>query len=156
MTAPEVRTASAPLYVSWAAFLAATSERERREWCAAKRRVANRARLMSGRPEHRLRTQDVVDVLEAAEGRCHWCGSLAVERRPSGLDGRPRPWAEIGRRIGSLDHIASLCNGEAWPAPGLAAATGTNEPTNLVWACLWCNTWPSERITGAMDHGAIR
>jgi hypothetical protein len=110
---------------------------------------------MSGIPEHRLSTQDVLDVLEAAQGRCHWCGSLAVERRPSGPAGAPLPWADIGRRIGSLDHVLSLCDSGTWPAPGLADMAGKNEPANLVWSCLWCNTWPSERVMGATDHGAI-
>lgn len=147
---------SVPLYRSWADFLARTSERERRTWYASKRRVANRGRLMSGRPEHVLSTQDVVDILDGAHGRCHWCGSLAVERRPSGPNGAPVAWADVGRRIGSLDHIVSLCDVGTWPAPGLTPTAGTNEPPNLVWSCLWCNTWPSERRAGADDHGAIR
>jgi hypothetical protein len=146
----------APRYESWTDFLSKTTEKERREWCASKRRVANRPKLMSGSAEYRLSTQDVVDVLEAAQGRCHWCCSLAVERRPSGPAGAPLPWADIGRRIGSLDHVLSLCDSGTWPAPGLAAMAGTNEPANLVWSCLWCNTWPSERVVGATDHGAIQ
>ena len=33
---------------------------------------------------------------------------------------------------------------------------GSNAPGNLTWACLWCNTWPSERRPGATDHGGIQ
>ncbi len=88
--------------------------------------------------------QDVADVLEAALGRCRYCGSLAVEGRPSAANGGPAPWEHVGRRIGSLDHPVSLVLG------------GRNHITNLAWSCLWCNTWGSERRWGATDHGAIR
>ncbi|WP_443049285.1 hypothetical protein [Streptomyces sp. NBC_00316] len=33
---------------------------------------------------------------------------------------------------------------------------GPNTNDNLRWSCHWCNTWPSERIPGAKDQGAIQ
>jgi hypothetical protein len=99
---------------------------------------------MSGRPASTITTAAVWDVLDKAEGRCAHCGSLAVEGRPSGADGRPVEWAQVGRRIGSLGHLVAVFDG------------GNNDPANLYWCCLWCNTWQSERRPGAIDHGAIR
>lgn len=133
-----------PLYISWSDFLRSTTESERRAWCSMKARRANRERLMSGRPDTRIGWGDVWSVLSAARGRCEFCGSLAVERRPSTAKGGPAPWASVGRRIGSLSHAVARVNG------------GPNTPENLGWACLWCNTWPSERILGATDHGGIQ
>ena len=98
---------------------------------------------MSGQPGEKLGWQDVWSVLEAAQGRCMYCGSLAVEGRPSKPNGAPSPWEQVGRRVGSLAHITARVYG------------GTNTPDNLGWACLWCNTWPSERIPGSTDRGAI-
>lgn len=77
----------------------------------------------------RLRLRDcatrryALAVLEAAKGRCESCGSLAVENRPSGPNGKPLPWAQVGRRIGSLGHRVARFNG------------GSNAPGNLrlVW-----------------------
>jgi hypothetical protein len=68
-----------------------------------------------------------------------YCGSLAVEHKPKGA-----PWGHVGRRIGSLDHLIARIHG------------GTNTLDNLGWCCLWCNTWTSERRTGATDHGAVQ
>lgn len=131
-----------PTYTSWADFLAKTTESERWAWCAKKAKVANRPKLMSGRPRHRLTAADVLSVLEDSQGQCCYCGSLCVERRPSDLDtGAPLPWETIGRRIGSLEHREQVVDG------------GLNVVTNLAWCCLWCNTWPSERTPGAPDHG---
>jgi hypothetical protein len=56
-------------------------------------------------------------------------------------DGAPVPWDMVGRRIGSLGHQISRFNG------------GDNTRENLVWSCLWCNTWLGERRPGATDHG---
>jgi hypothetical protein len=98
---------------------------------------------MSGRPEQRLTTDNVWRVLEAARGRCSYCGSLAVEGRPSAGNGAPTAWEQVGRRIGSLGHRLGRVNG------------GDNVPENLVWSCLWCNVWMEERTWGASDHGAI-
>ncbi|GAA1030774.1 MULTISPECIES: HNH endonuclease [Amycolatopsis] len=134
---------TAPLYVSWGDYLARTTPQERRAWCQRKAKRSNRPRLMSNAAE-KLSVQDVVDVFEAAQGRCRYCGSLAVEGRPSTANGGPAPWEHIGRRIGSLDHPVSLVLG------------GRNHITNLAWSCLWCNTWPSLRLLGATDHGAVR
>jgi len=133
-----------PTYSSWQDYLERTTNADRRAWCARKAKVANRERLMSGRPEHRLGTEDVWRVLEAAQGRCAGCGSLAVERRPSKPNGAPMPWEHVGRRIGSLGHALARVHG------------GQNTADNLAWTCLWCNTWPSERRPGATDHGGIQ
>jgi len=131
-----------PRYASWDDFLTRTTLAERRRWCAQKAGKANRERLMSGRPETKITTVEVWTVLEAAQGRCHHCGSLAVERRPSAANGAPVPWSHIGRRIGSLGHLLSRFHG------------GSNTMDNLVWSCLWCNTWQTERTARATDHGA--
>jgi hypothetical protein len=131
-----------PLYTSWDDYLARTTPQERRAWCQKKVRVANRPKMMSNAAE-KLTVQEVADVLNAAQGRCVHCGSLAVEGRPSGPNGVPNPWTNVGRRIGSLEHIVSLSLG------------GRNHVSNLAWSCLWCNTWTHQRIPGALDHGAI-
>lgn len=134
----------APVYTSWENYLAHTTERERLQWCRVKAKTASRERLMSGRPERRTTALEVWQVAEAALGRCTYCGSLALERRPSGHGGRPMPWAMVGRRIGSLDHRLGLLDG------------GTNDVENLAWACLWCNVWETERRAGATDHGGLQ
>jgi hypothetical protein len=131
-----------PRYASWNDFLTSTTPVECQRWCTLKAGKANRERLMSGRPEIKITAKQVWTVLHAAEGRCHHCGSLAVERRPSAANGAPLPWNVVGRRIGSLGHLLSRFHG------------GTNTMDNLVWSCLWCNTWQTERTPGATDHGA--
>jgi hypothetical protein len=130
-----------PVYDSWTQFLNRTTVSERLRWCRAKAHKANSARLMSGPPDTKITAQDVWAVLEAAQGRCAHCGSLAVEHRPSSAEGRPLPWEHVGRRIGSLGHKLARFNG------------GSNNPQNLRWSCLWCNTWPTERNPRAADHG---
>jgi hypothetical protein len=131
-----------PVYASWGDYLGRTSVGERMGRCAGAARRANRKRLLSEMPEARLAGRDVWTVLEAARGRCAHCGSLAVEGRPSDrTTGAPIAWAQIGRRIGSLEHVR-------WRYGG-----GDNDFSNLAWACLWCNTWPSERRRFALDHG---
>jgi hypothetical protein len=129
-----------PVFGSWADYLARTSERERMARCYAAAKKANRKRLLSDAPTTRLTAQNVWAVIEAAHGRCAHCGSLAVERRPSSVTGAPVPWAQVGRRIGSLEHVR-------W------RYGGGNDLSNLAWACLWCNTWQSERHPQAPDHG---
>ena len=82
--------------------------------------------------------QQVWAILKAAKGRCAYCGSLAVERGPvNPATSKLAPWAQVGRRIGSLDHVRG-------------AETRLD---NLAWCCNWCNTWPSERRLLATDHG---
>jgi hypothetical protein len=130
-----------PVFRSWADYLARTSERERMARCYAAAKTANKKRLLSDAPTTRLTAQDVWAVIEAARGRCAHCGSLAVESRPSSPTGAPMPWAQVGRRIGSLEHVRWRCGG------------GDNDLSNLAWACLWCNTWQSERRPQALDHG---
>jgi hypothetical protein len=134
----------APIYTSWQDYLRDTEPSQRLQWCRAKARTANRKRLMSGLPDRKITADEVWAVIDDAKGRCEHCGSLALEGRPSGADGRPNPWAPIGRRIGSLGHRLARFNG------------GSNDSANLGWSCLWCNTWPQERRHGATDHGAVQ
>ena len=142
---PEASSAErpAPQFTSWLDYIERTSEADRRRWCAQKAHKANASRLMSGTPKHKVTADDVLAILTAARGRCAYCGSLAVESRPSTPTGRPTAWAPVGRRIGSLGHVVARFHG------------GLNTPANLVWSCLWCNTWPSERVRGATDRGAV-
>ena len=139
-----VPAAPPPKYTSWEDYLARTTATERRRWCAKKADKANSARLLSGKPETRLTADDVWRVLETAAGRCVHCGALAVEPRPTAPSGAPARWAQVGRRIGSLAHVRPRILG------------GANAAANLAWSCLWCNTWPEERVAGARDHGGIQ
>lgn len=133
-----------PKYISWEDFLANTTEKQRLEWCRKKAAKANSEKLMSGKPNMRVSGEDVLAILAAARGRCMNCKSLALENRPSSPSGKPLPWASVGRRIGSLGHKVARIHG------------GGNEPENLSWTCLWCNTWPEERWANAVDHGAVQ
>jgi hypothetical protein len=137
-------TVTDPLYRTFDQYLAGTTERERRAWCQMKAKRANRPRLMSGVPDVKLTADAVLNVFMEAQGRCAHCGSLAVENRPSNDKGHPMPWDAVGRRIGSLDHSDTRVGG------------GSNAAGNMRWACLWCNTWPNQRIPGATDHGGIQ
>jgi hypothetical protein len=131
-----------PIYLSWDDYVSRTTPATRLARCAQAAKKANRKRLLSKAPTVRLTALDVLGVLEAAQGRCAHCGSLAVESRPSNqTTGAPLPWAQIGRRIGSLEHVR-------WRFGG-----GDNDLANLTWSCLWCNTWQTERRPGASDHG---
>lgn len=100
-----------------------------------------RAKKLAALPsKFKITKHHVWAVMSAAQGRCAYCGSLAVEYAPTkthigGLD----EWAQIGRRIGSVDHVASR----------------ENHPDNLAWCCYWCNTWPQERRPLAADHGGF-
>jgi hypothetical protein len=131
-------------YLSWTDFLGQTKATEVMAWCRAKAKKANGRRLMSGEPDAQVTAQDVWAIMAAACGSCAYCGSLAVEKRPSTPTGQPLPWEQTGRRIGSLSHVVSLFDG------------GTNTPDNLCWACLWCNTWRGEGRLGAIDHGGLQ
>ncbi|MHB1164235.1 MAG: HNH endonuclease [Candidatus Nanopelagicales bacterium] len=130
-----------PEYASWEDYLERVPLKSILEWCSRKARRANRARLMSGLPDVRITADDVLLVLERAQGRCDYCGSLAVEGRPSAGKGAPAPWEAVGRRIGSLSHVVERFYG------------GSNHPDNLGWACLWCNDHAEARIPGATDRG---
>jgi hypothetical protein len=132
-----------PKYQSFEEFLEKVPIKEIRKWCQNKASKANRARLMSGPPEHKITADLVMNVLFKARGRCYYCGSLCVERAPI-VDGKLAPWAHVGRRIGSLTHVISPIEG------------GDNVEDNLKWCCNWCNTWPDQRIFGAADHGGIQ
>lgn len=138
-----VSEAPAPLFASWTDYLQRTTQRERMARCYAAAKKANRKRLMSLVPSNRLSGTDVWNVIEQARGRCAHCGSLAVEARPSSPTGAPVAWAQVGRRIGSLEHLLRRFDG------------GDNDLSNLAWSCLWCNTWPSERRSNAVDHGGF-
>ncbi len=132
---------AAPIYISWEDYLSRTTRSDRMKRCNAASKKANRKRLLSHEPVERVTGQIVWGIIEAARGHCTYCGSLAVEGRPSKLNGAPVAWAQIGRRIGSLEHSKARSQG------------GDNLIENLAWSCLWCNTWPSERRLGALDHG---
>jgi hypothetical protein len=133
-----------PVYASWGDYLARTTRGERLDWCTRKAKKANQQRLLSDAPAIRLTREDVWNVMAKARGRCAYCGSLAVEYRPSDPQtGAPITWALVGRRIGSLGHTQARFFG------------GGNEASNLNWSCLWCNTWVSERRQGATDHGGF-
>jgi hypothetical protein len=133
-----------PVFRSWSDYLAETSVSQRMKRCHAAAKKANAKRLMSDSPKTRLSGHDVWAIVEAPQGRCTHCGSLAVENRPSNpTTGAPVPWAHVGRRIGSLEHLQSRYSG------------GGNASENLAWACLWCNDHKSERRQQAADHGDI-
>lgn len=138
-----VPKAPPPAFWSWADYVARTTRQQRMPRCWAASKKANRKRLLSGSPFNRIAASDVWSIIEAARGRCVHCGSLAVENRPSKDNGAPSPWAQVGRRIGSLEHLEARFDG------------GDNLKENLAWACLWCNTWPQERRPKALDHGGF-
>jgi HNH endonuclease len=104
----------------------------RREWA----KTANPS-------EHQASGDDVWIVMIRARGRCVYCGSLCVEKRPLKANGTTAKWRRIGRRIGSLEHLIPLSSG------------GTNDPSNLAWSCLWCNTNELARKKRAKDHGGF-
>lgn len=92
--------AGPPAYQSWNDYLARTNRTDIMAWCRAKAKKANAPRLMSEAPGDRLTGRDVWAIMEAAQGRCAYCGSLAVEKRPSTSTGQPLQWEHVGRRIG--------------------------------------------------------
>ena len=119
------------LYESWSDYLAKTSEAERMRWCAKKAIRANtrNRRLHPMYEAVAITNKDVWTALEAARGRCVYCGSLALERKP--VRGR---WEAMGRRIGSLEHMGS----------GRSV---------IAWCCLLCNSQPRFRPKG--DYSKI-
>lgn len=139
----DVEDAPEPLYTSFDDFLEKISRTDIRKWCQSKARKANRSRLLSGPPKYKVTADLVLEVLFKARGRCYYCGSLCVEKAPT-VNGKPTPWAHVGRRIGSLTHLVRRVDG------------GDNTIDNLQWCCHWCNTWPDQRIFGATDHGGIQ
>jgi hypothetical protein len=132
-----------PLYTSWADYLARAEPAYVLSYCARRAKKANAERLLSSAPTRQLAADHVWRVMATVRGRCRYCGSLAVEGRPSTPNGAPLALELIGRRIGSLDHVVARC------------ADGGNDPDNLAWCCLWCNIRPNQRSIGATDHGAI-
>src|SRR5271163_1291978 len=124
----EAAPAPPPMFISWADYLTKTSHSQRMARCDSAAKKANRKRLLSAAPVVQLSGQHVWSVIETAHGRCVHCGSLAVESRPSNpITGAPLPWAQVGRRIGSLEHVETRFSG------------GDNDVVNLAWACVWCN-----------------
>jgi hypothetical protein len=139
-----VPDAPPPKFRTWEEFIQNTPATVILAWCNRKASRANRKRLLSAAPNVRITGDNVLAVLQNAKGRCRYCNSLCIENRPSGPNGAPIAWANVGRRIGSLGHIDSRIGG------------GDNDVSNLSWECLWCNTWASERRYGATDHGGIQ
>jgi hypothetical protein len=140
----EVPPAPEPVFLSWDDYISKTLERDRMRRCHSAASKANQKRFLSRAPDIKITGRMVWGIVEVAKGRCFHCNSFATENRPSNpITGAPLPWAQVGRRIGSLDHIK-------WRFGG-----GGNDSSNLVWACLWCNTWPSERRRMATDHGGF-
>ncbi len=140
----DVLPMSEPKYFDWADYLARVEPADAHRFCATRTKKANAHRLMSPAPQRRLNAEDVWEVLVAAEGRCVYCRSFSVEGAPhEPHTKRKLAWASIGRRIGSLHHRRRLVDG------------GGNDPENLAWACLWCNTHDCERNRLATDHGGL-
>lgn len=169
---------SSPVYASWDDYLGRTTDAERMRRCHAQSKRANRVHrckwrmkttahdfFWSVRMRERFKDpcghcgsldgqecvgqvkligRDIWGVLERAKGRCTYCNSLAVENRPSHPQkGSPLTWEHMGRRIGSLEHCEAYLDGRM------------NHPSNLRWACLWCNVHRHARIPGATDHGGF-
>lgn len=133
-----------PKYTTFEAFLQSTPRALIRNWCTQKAKHANRYKVMPGVPVERINTEDVWNLLIQAKGRCHYCNSLAVEKAPTDpITGKTLPWEQVGRRIGSVDHVIARLD------------SGRNHMSNLVWCCHWCNTHPSQRIKNAKDYGAV-
>jgi hypothetical protein len=77
-----------PTYQSFLEYLDRWDEQpERMAKCDAAAKKANRERLMSPRPKHRLSRDDLWGVMVAYRGRCVYCDLRAVEKRPSNPDG---------------------------------------------------------------------
>ncbi len=138
---PSEGSLTPPKYISFNDWCIRTSVKEKREYCHARSKKANSKRLCSPKPTYNIRTWEVWHIIEEAKGRCAFCGSLAVEKRPSDEKGHPVPWNNVGRRAGSLGHRVARFHG------------GGNQLDNLFWCCLWCNDWESERMPGATNHG---
>jgi hypothetical protein len=133
---------ASPIFASWEDYICRTTERERRFRCQTIANKANKPRLLSGAVTTKTTAETVWQVIENARGRCIHCRSLCVENRPTVAGkGAPAPWAHVGRRVGSLEHLKARIQG------------GDNDRVNLAWSCLWCNTWPQERRAYATDHG---
>jgi hypothetical protein len=132
-----------PQFHTFAEYLERVPHQQIMAVCRRRAQKANADRLMSGPPARRVTADEVFAVMKTAQGRCCHCGSLCLESRPSKANGAPLPWANVGRRIGSLHHLVPRISG------------GDNDPANLAWSCLWCATWPTERRPGATDHGGL-
>jgi hypothetical protein len=87
-------------------------------------------------PDVKITGADVWAVLEAAKGRCEHCRSLAVESRPSGPNGKPLPWTQAGRRIGSLVHRQARFNGHSSPRAAMIYQHATRERDKSIAAAL--------------------
>jgi hypothetical protein len=131
-----------PEYTSFADYMARTTNTERMRRCYQASKRANRVHrpLTPALISPRLTGPGVWGLIETAKGRCMYCRSLAVEQKPA-IDGRRNLWADVGRRIGSLEHVDPYLR------------DGQNDLSNLGWACLWCNVWPDQRVPLAADHG---
>ncbi len=137
------RTTPEPLFVSWADYLNRASYPLRMNRCNQAAKKAN-LRFPSRLGHSRLIGRQVWEVIERAQGRCCYCGSLAVEGKPDRRTTNGRGiWGHVGRRIGSLEHLS------------VTILPDHNVAENLAWACLWCNVHPDQRIWQTPDHGGI-
>jgi hypothetical protein len=94
-------------------------------WCRAKAKKANGERLMSAKPDTQIVARDVWAIMAAARGRCAYCGSLAVQKRPSTSTGQPLPWEDVEDRVPlgrarDLSLRLAAAFGAHWELPGLA------------------------------------
>ncbi len=125
-TLAELPPTPSPTYASWEDFLGKTKPGGRTAWLTQKARAANERYLPA------IKASNIWAIVQAQRGLCVYCGSLAVEKAPVGMpksgkqSGGIMGWAQVGRRIGTLEHID----------PKLG-----NLPTNLAWACMLCNTF---------------
>ena len=70
-----------PKFNTWNEFFD-TTEKERLSWCSSKASFSNKKRLLAGISVQKIMASDVWKVLEAAKGKCFYCGSLALEHLP--------------------------------------------------------------------------
>ena len=74
-----------PKFNTWNDFISDTTEKERLAWCSSKASFSNKKRLLAGIPVQKIMASDVWKVLEAAKGKCFYCGSWVVLPIPQGI-----------------------------------------------------------------------
>lgn len=66
-------------------------------WMRQEAKTANRKRRDCHPVGVRITGEVVQLALDETQGRCRYCGSLAVQRRPSVPHGAPVDWGNVGR-----------------------------------------------------------